>query len=91
MGARGRTRKWNTGTGGRSVTGDIWGDRWVRERVEGLRVWQGDEGDLIGARDKGRVVLQPHLPSESVETIDEKGDLCLLGFDEPACPGCPVP
>ena len=91
MGARGRTRKWNTGTGGRSVTGDIGGDSWVCEKVEGLQVWQADEGILIRARDKGRVVLRLDLPSESADTINEKGDLCVLRFDEPACPGCPEP
>ena len=95
MGARGRTRKWNTGTGGRSVTGDIGGDRWVREKVEGLRVWHEDEGILIGGRDKGSVGFRLELPSDSAplraETIDEKSDLCLLCFDEPACPGCPEP
>ena len=65
----------------------------MRENVEGLRVWQEDEGILIGGRDKGRVGFRQELPSDSAplsaETIDEKSDLCLLCFDEPACGDCP--
>ena len=60
------------------------------EKVEGLRVWQADEGILIGARDKGRVVLQLDLLSESAGTLDEKGDLCLH-LDESVCLGCAGP